>query len=80
MSDLGPMPEPRIEPGEPEPGGVDAVDGGANGTIPDLSPADNPAIEDKAPDTLKQEVSGREDTSTRATRDEEQDPDEESPA
>ncbi len=26
--DLGPKPEPEIEPGEPHPGGVDAVDGG----------------------------------------------------
>ena len=25
MSDLGPQPEPVIEPGEPNPGGVDAI-------------------------------------------------------
>jgi hypothetical protein len=78
--DLGPMPDPKIEPGEPNPGGVDAIDGGANGTIPDLSPDENPAIEDKAPETIKKEVSEGEDTSTKATRDEEHDPDEEAPA
>ena len=26
--DLGPKPEPQIEPGEPNPGGADALDGG----------------------------------------------------
>ena len=45
------MPEPEIEPGEPNPGGVDAIDGGANGTIPDLPPSDNPSIDEKAPET-----------------------------
>lgn len=78
--DLGPMPEPEIEPGEPNPGGPDAVDDDTNGTTPDLSLDENPSIEEKAPDTIKQEVAEGEDTSTRATRDEEQDPDEESPA
>jgi hypothetical protein len=85
--ELGPKPEPEIEPGEPNPGGVDAIDGGANGMIPDLSPEENPAIEDKAPETVMQEVSEGEDTSTEATRDEDGDgdgdnhePEKESPA
>lgn len=68
-SDLGPMPTPQIEPGEPNPGGVDAVDDDTGPIlIPDLTPEENPAVEDKAPDPLVDEVSGGEDTSTRATR------------
>ena len=81
--DLGPMPEPEIEPGEPNPGGPDAVDGGANGTIPDLTPEENPSLDEKAPDTVKEEVSDGEDTSTKATRDDEgenDEPEKESPA
>jgi hypothetical protein len=83
MSDLGPQPDPKIEPGEPNPGGVDAVDGGANGTIPDLTPDENPSLEEKAPETVKQEVAEGEDTSTKATRDDEgenDEPEKESPA
>lgn len=79
--DLGPMPEPQIEPGEPNPGGVDAV-GDFSGpiAIPDLTPDENPALDDKAPETVKQEVSDSEDTSTKATRDEDSDSEHESPA
>lgn len=80
MSDLGPRPEPTIEPGEPNPGGVDALPENGEHTVPDLSPQENPAIEDKAPDDLKDEMTEGEDTSTKATRDEEHDEDEESPA
>ena len=68
-TDLGPMPDPRIEPSEPAPGGVDAVDEGphADPATRDLSAVDNPAVdEDALPDEMKQ----GEDTSTRATRDE----------
>jgi hypothetical protein len=62
--DLGPRPEPEIEPGEPPPGGPDAIepdpeDGGAH----DLDPEKNPAVDDEAPDVLKE----GEDTSTEAT-------------
>jgi len=77
------MPEPKIDPGEPEPGGVDAVDGGANGTIPDLSPDENPAIDEVAPDPVVEEVKEGEDTSTKATRSEDgenDEPEKESPA
>ena len=79
MSDLGPQPEPEIEPGEPNPGGVDAVPENGDRTVPDLSPEENPAIEEKAPDPLKES----EDTSTKATRSDEGDgeePEKESPA
>jgi hypothetical protein len=69
--DLGPKPEPKIEPGEPKPGGVDAIDHGdgvdgeaADGapTPADLDPQDNPAIQDEPG-----EVQEGEDTSTEAT-------------
>ena len=67
-TDLGPMPDPVIEPGEPNPGGVDALqDDTGPIAIPDLTPQENPALEDKAPDTVKEEVSDAEDTSTEAT-------------
>jgi hypothetical protein len=80
--DLGPQPQPRVEPGEPNPGGVDAIDDDSGPlAIPDLSPEDNPAIEDKAPDPMMAEVSEGEDTSTQATRDGEgHEPEKESPA
>ena len=65
-ADLGPMPEPKIEPREPNPGGADAID--ANDVppaVPDLHPGLNPAVEDQAPD----ELSETEDTETEATSD-----------
>jgi len=87
--DLGPQPEPQIEPGEPLPGGVDAVDSadGVDGEFSepdppgrDLDPERNPAVEDVMPD----EMFETEDTSTEATEDDEGKPDtageEESPA
>jgi hypothetical protein len=62
------MPEPEIEPGEPNPGGVDAIqDDSGPIAIPDLTPAENPALDEKAPDPVKEEVSDSEDTSTEAT-------------
>lgn len=71
LDDLGPMPEPKIEPGEPHPGGVDAIDDDSGPImIPDLLPHENPAIEERAPETIRQEVEEGEDTSTKATRDE----------
>jgi hypothetical protein len=82
MADLGPQPEPEIEPGEPNPGGVDAVPENGNHTVPDLSPEENPSIEEKAPDPLKDAMKEGDDTSTKATRDEMNDdePEKESPA
>jgi hypothetical protein len=68
--DLGPMPEPQIEPGEPAPGGVDAVGEGPHPgpATPDLSLDDNPAVDHVA---LPDEMKSGEDTSTQATRSEE---------
>jgi hypothetical protein len=66
--DLGPMPEPQIEPGEPAPGGVDALPEPVVHLIPDLGVTENPALEDKAPDAVVDEVDDSEDTSTEATR------------
>lgn len=91
-NDLGPAPEPEIERGEPNPGGVDAItysDGAeaaaeqghepAAPALRDLDPDANPAVEDALPDEAKQ----GEDTTTKATKgdgDTEVDPKEESPA
>ena len=68
LADLGPMPEPQIEPGEPAPGGVDALPEPAVHLTPDLGVTRNPALEDKAPDAVVEEVDDGEDTSTEATR------------
>ncbi len=83
---LPPKPDPEIEPGEPNPGGPDAVsfsdgvDGEAAEPDPpgrDLDPEDNPAVEDALPEEVKQ----GEDTSTEATKDgKEVKAEEESPA
>lgn len=72
QTDLGPKPDAQIEPGEPNPGGVDAtpnsdgVDGETAAPEPlvrDADPEDNPAVEDALPDEVKE----GEDTSTEAT-------------
>ncbi|MDN4171572.1 hypothetical protein QWY28_01305 [Nocardioides sp. SOB77] len=65
--ELAPMPDAQIEPGEPAPGGADAIDEAGDRIIPDLTPAENPAIDDSTPDTLQEQMSGSEDTSTEAT-------------
>ena len=82
VSDLGPLPEPRIEPGEPNPGGVDALPEVEDHAIPDLSPATNVALDEKTSDSgsdsgsesakesVKDEMTEGEDTSTVATRSE----------
>lgn len=78
--DLGKQPEPEIEPGEPNPGGIDAVPP-VDEVIPaDLSTAENPAVDAS---TTPDELQGGEDTSTEATKDGEAGdvpPEEESPA
>lgn len=77
-SDLGPKPEPQIEPGEPNPGGVDAR---PEDDDADVVPADLPTEKNPAVDTQStQELTEGEDTSTKATRDEDPDDTEESPA
>ncbi len=75
--DLGPRPEPRIEPGEPNPGGPDAVDDDSGPlAVPDLSPDANPAADDIVPDEIKVP----DDTDTEATTDGASEPTKESPA
>ena len=74
--DLGPKPEATTEPPERWPGGADSVaDEEKYGaipdepTVPDLSPDDNPAVEDAAPDEIKEpdEKSQEPDTGTSGT-------------
>jgi hypothetical protein len=63
-ADLGPKPEPQIEPREPNPGGADAIEENDGPlAVPNLMPDRNPAIEDEAPD----ELSETEDTSNEGT-------------
>lgn len=65
-ADLGPKPEPDIEPGEPNPGGPDAIPDDDTTLVADLSLDDNPAVRtSEAPEELQE----GEDTSTQATRD-----------
>lgn len=88
-SELGPKPDPEIEPGEPKPGGADAVETGdgvdgetaePNPAPRDLDPDRSPAVEDALPEDLTE----KEDTDTEATKGEgddvQVDQDKESPA
>lgn len=56
MSDdtkLGPQPDPVIEPGDPAPGGTDAIEDKEEIPLPrDLDPSDNPAVDDTAPEAV----------------------------
>ena len=65
--DLGDQPDPKIEPGEPNPGGADALPADDDNTPADLDPEDNPAV-DEQPDPLKEVLSEGEDTDTEATK------------
>lgn len=77
MTSLGPMPEPEIDPKEPNPGGVDRIDTNEfPSVVNELDPESNPAIEDAAPD----EISELEDTETEATSDGASHPHDEDPA
>ncbi|WP_426242191.1 hypothetical protein [Nocardioides sp. LHG3406-4] len=50
---LGPQPDPVVEPGEPNPGGADAVDETPAPPLPrDLGPEGNPAVEDVLPEAV----------------------------
>ena len=75
--ELGAMPEPKIEPAEPNPGGVDALEPNDDHlpTVPDANPATNPATED-IPDVLTEP----DDTDTEATSDGASEPQSETPA
>ena len=65
--DLGEMPDAEIEPGEPNPGGVDAVPDEDEVVPADLGPDTNPAVEE-SPDPLKRVLEEGEDTDTSATK------------
>lgn len=54
--DLSPMPTPTTEDPELYPGGVDALadDPADNGLGRDLSPEDNPAVDDVLPDAISE--------------------------
>ena len=84
--ELGEMPKAEIEPGEPNPGGVDAVqEDEEDDVVPaDLGPETNPAVEE-TPDPLKKVLEEGEDTDTSATKssdgpDDDGSSDQESPA
>lgn len=51
---LGPQPEPTVEPKEANPGGADAIvdDEDSLGVARDLNPDDNPAVDDVLPDEI----------------------------
>jgi hypothetical protein len=83
--DLGEMPDPEVEPGEPNPGGADALPEEDDNVPADLGPETNPAIEE-TPDPMKRVLEEGEDTETEATKSEDgededsSDGDQESPA
>jgi hypothetical protein len=79
VTDLGEQPTPEIEPAEPPPGGVDAVEEALyeeQPVVPDLSRVGNEGAKDEIPD----EVTEPDETDTAATRDEPDDPEQEAPA
>jgi hypothetical protein len=68
VTDLGDQPTPQIEPAEPPPGGVDAVEGSQFDEpplVPDLTRVGNERAKDDIPDA----VTEPEETDTAATRD-----------
>ena len=65
--DLGEQPEPQIEPGEPNPGGADALPEDDENMPADLGPETNPAVEE-SPDPMKRVLEEGEDTDTEATK------------
>jgi hypothetical protein len=79
MIDLGDQPQPEIEPAEPPPGGVDAVEDEQTATtpvVPDITGVGNTTSRDEIPDELRE----TEDTETAATSDGESEPQSEPPA
>jgi len=77
--DLGEQPTPEIEPAEPPPGGVDAVEEvlfEEQPLVPDLSRVGNESSKDEIPDA----VTEPDDTDTAATRDGDEPVDQEDPA
>jgi hypothetical protein len=79
VTDLGEQPSPEIEPAEPPPGGVDAVEERQfeeQPLVPDLSRVGNEGSKDEIPD----EVTEPDDTDTGATSDGASEPHTEAPA
>jgi hypothetical protein len=57
VTDLGEQPTPEIEPSEPPPGGVDAVEDAENETdplVPDLVGVGNTASKEEVPEEIKE--------------------------
>ncbi len=80
QSDLGPMPEPQAEPGDPNPGGVDAQPPNEVVLPADPHPELNPEVRDGPESSgLHGDLQEKENTSTSATRGEDA-PENESPA
>jgi hypothetical protein len=79
VTDLGEKPQPEIEPAEPPPGGVDAVEEQAftpDPVVPDLVGIGNTALQDAVPDAIT-EPDG---TDQGATSDGASEPQKEAPA
>jgi hypothetical protein len=77
MTDVGDQPRPQIEPGEPAPGGVDALFDALyepDPVVPDLATALHPDLHVPGP------VAEGEDTDEGATTDGASEPEKESPA
>ena len=75
--DVGDQPSPEIEPGEPPPGGVDAVEGmDERPVVPDLTLLGNAAADEYVPD----ELSEPEDTDEGAATDGASEPEKETQA
>ena len=80
---LGPMPEPEVEPAPENPGGADAINdkapfaGDERGKLArDLDPEDNPEVEDHVPD----EITAPDDKQQEGESDGASDPEREEPA
>ncbi len=75
--ELGEQPTPEVEPAEPPPGGVDAIDEeDPTPVVPDLSLLGNATVEDSVPDELREP----EDTDEGASTDGASEPEKEAPA
>ena len=79
VTDLGEQPTPGIEPAEPPPGGVDAVNERLyeeQPLVPDLTQLGNEGSKDNVPD----EITEPDDTDVEAATDGASEPEKESPA
>ena len=79
VTDLGEQPTPQIEPAEPPPGGVDAVEEAEyepDPLVPDLSRVGNASSKDEVPD----EITQPDETDQGASSDGASEPEKESPA